>query len=329
MSDTPQKTNRFAELLKQYGWLIVLAVMVAHQFGWITKEQADAIKNVVPVGEQQAEESQQLVEGEKKPKPKPPVVDPVPANQLTPEQWAKLIAEIIDRLKPVVKPEPVKPPVPDVTPVEPPASDPKILIVDETGKPITSGLVEPGQLFRVSAINASADIGWQPVKHGAVKLSVSTDGREYVGSLESGQWIDFGLTDFASRKQLSARVACNQAPQPPPVVPDVKPVDPVTPTAGSLSLRVLHDVTDITADTALVLNAYDAWNEVAGDGDWLFVDVTNTEREANNVKADASGTTVPALVIYDKTTGRKLAAMPLPKSVDALKETVAKYQGGK
>lgn len=325
MSDTtptPVPPSKLKTFLKEWGWTLIVLLVVAQQLGWITPEQSQQIKDLIPVvvaGDGQEEPAEATVEADKKPKPKPA------PQGMTPEQIEKLITDIIERLKPAPRPDD------EVTPTPTPVVEaPKILVCDETGKALAGANVDPGQLFRVSAVGASSDIGWQTVKSGTVRLSASTDGKEFTGYLASGQWVEFGLTDFAAKKQLSLRISCNQGPQPPPVEP-VNPVDPVTPvepSSGALSLRVLHDVTDITADTAIVLNALEAWNEVAGEGDWLFFDVSSPEREAVKLKADAGNTTVPTLVIYDKATRRKLAAIPLPKSVDDLRSTVAKYKGG-
>jgi hypothetical protein len=246
---------------------------------------------------------------------------------MTPEQWADLIRGVIEQLKP--QPTPVDPTPKPVDPIPPPAGL-TILVSDDTGKPISSSTVEAGALFRVSAVGAKGEIGWQSVKSGDVRLSASTDGQEFTGYLSPGQWVDFGLTDYESRKQLSVRISCNQGPRPPPNVVPVDPVDPDPPgpEVGQVSLAVVYDVKKIKPETAIVLNSTDVWNTFTAAGsEWLFYSIMTPEPLGKQAVEDA-GDTLPALVIYRKSDRKHLATVPLPKTVEDLRATVAKYTGG-
>jgi hypothetical protein len=204
--------------------------------------------------------------------------------------------------------------------------------MDEQGKPIPSMNMNAGQLFRVCATDATGEIGWQPVRHGAVKLVASGDGKEWFGYLEADQWVDFGLTDFGSKKQVNARVTCNQAPQPPPEPgpqprpepPKPAPVNPPQP--RQISLAVVHDVKAITPEIAIVLNATEVWNSFGID--WIFYDLADDTAEGSQAIQDCNRK-APSLLAYDRKTGQLVKSQPLPKSVSALRETVATLQAGR
>lgn len=317
-----QQPNRATGLLKDWGWLIAAALVVAQAMGYLTPEQAATIKAIVPVVMSEKPNDSEPV----------PAIEPTPvAESMTPQQWAELIKGIIEQLKPVPQPTPVDP-TPKPKPVDPLPTPPAglaILVSDETGKPITSSTVEAGSLFRVSAVGAKGEISWQSVKSGDVRLSASTDGKEFAGYLSPGQWVDFGLTDYESRKQLSVRISCNQGPRPPPNVVPVDPVDPDPPgpEVGRVSLAVVYDVKKISPETAIVLNSTDVFNEFTAAGsEWLFYSIQTPEPLGKQAVEDA-GDTLPALVIYRKGDRNHLATVPLPKTVEDLRATVAKYTG--
>lgn len=318
--------------VKDAGWPLALILAFLQAKGCISPEAVDKFKSVIqPTAPVVKEVTPETVQ---------PLSEPV--GKMTPEQWANIIAEVIKLVRPEPLPNPPKPPVtppdgkddPEVVPPnpEPPTGLLEIVVSDEAGKPITSPSVEAGQLFRVSAKGATGSIGWQPVKHGPVKLSASVDGTEYTGYLTTGQWVDFGLTDFGSKKQLSIRISCNQGPMPPPPVtpddgqapaPQPPPVKP-----GKVSLIVLYDATTITPDTAIVLNALPVWQSFTTDGhDWRFVNTEDDTLLGQRTKKDASGTTIPALLIYDKQSQSKLSSQPLPMTTEELISVVKGYSG--
>lgn len=141
-----------------------------------------------------------------------------------------------------------------------------------------------------------------------------------------------GAKDAASvvRRTL---VVLGAGPRPPPA-PDPLPPGPTppqpAPVVSQVSLVVIHDVKAITPATAIVLNSTAAWNEFTKAGsEWQFFDRTSKEPLGVKALSDAAGVALPALIIYDRTSRVKLAAVPLPTSVEALRATVAKYAGGK
>ena len=316
--------------------IVVLLAFVAQSLGWITPEQAKKYEHPVPVS------------GETE---RPAALVSADSPSLTPEQIVELIqkaiAEAMRQMKP---PEPT--PVPDVIPGPAPAPVPRpipnpspepvqtarIRLCDETGSELKETELEAGKLFRVSAVGVGESIGWHPVESGDVRLSASTDGREYAGYLTSGQWVEFSLTDFASKSQASLRVTCLTAPQPPPgpEPDDGRKPGPIPPSPGpgpqvkNVQLFVIHNVNKITPDTAIVLNATQVWDSFTAQGnDWKFVEIDTRDEDERKLIAQAGNITLPSLVICDKSTGRQLTVEPLPKSVIALEALVAKYTEGK
>lgn len=330
----PAPPGGLGTFIAKYGWVAVLLVMVAQHFGWITPDQAEQYRKQLPDFPTQQQ-------GEVVPSPVPdpaPLPTPDPSH-LTPEQIAELIRKAVEEaLKkeavPVptpaaedVVPAPIPAPIPQPEPTPLPVEPMRILVCDETGVEIVSSEVEAGQLFRVSAVGVGESIGWHPVKSGDVKLSASTDGKEFCGYLAAGQWVEFSLTDFASKTQASLRVTCLTAPQPPPD-PDPRPDPRPEPTVKNVRLYVVHNVNKITPDTAIVLNATKVWDSFTDAGnDWKFFDIDTDDEYEKKLITDAGSITLPTLLIYDKATGRRLSAEPLPKSVIALEALVEKYTG--
>ncbi len=362
--ETPQPVvlvvpaNDMKAKIKSYLPWILAAVGFAQLMGWIPERTANAIRTTLPLLAKAPEEPRAAIaEAET-------AVESVLVGKMTPEEEQRLldlIKKVFDALpQPTPKPVPPTPapiPTPEPTPVDPvpeptpepqplppkPAPAPgllKILVVDELGKPITGNTVAADTLFRVSASGQSGDIAWQRVKYGATRLSVSSDGTEAVAALRAGEWVEFCLTDYGSRKQLTLRIACNEGPRPPPKplppapkpAPTPKPVDPVDPPEkGTVSLAVVYDTLNLPAskaDQVGVLNAKSVWIAFREDGsDWMLYDHETTEPLGKKAVADAGDTELPALVIYRKGTRKLLAVMPLPGTVAALRSTVATYTG--
>lgn len=313
-----------SKLWNRFGWAVVGLVGLAQMLGYSPSDAFTYVK--AKIGAPQA-----VVSG------------PVQAG-LTPEQLADLIEKIVDKLKPPPEPAPTPQPVPNPGPSPAPAppkpapvvSDLKIQITTESGESLAGTEVQAGQVIRISAINAGEKIGWQPVSNGEVHLIASTDGKEYFGYLTSGSWLQLGLTDFASQKQISMRVTCNQAPQPPPIPvppepkpnPQPEPPKPVPPPPAEVSLVVVHDAKAATVESSILMNS-DVWQKFKKQGnEYLFVDTSDNSPQAMKYKADMDHTIAPALLIYDKKTKRKLAVMARPKTVEELKVVVYSYTGG-
>lgn len=308
---------------KHFGWVVAAAIGGAATLGYSPEDLWNYAKQKVG--------SETYITKDAGSTPQAPV--------LTDEQIEKIIQGVVDRLKPPPEPAPAPQPVPqpDVTPAPPPPPKPepvvkelKIQITTESGESLVGNEAQAGQVIRISAVNSGQKIGWQPVSYGEVHLIASTDGKEYFGYLTSGSWLQLGLTDFDSEKQISMRVTCNQAPQPPPdVVPDVKPAPkPVPPPPGEVSLVVVHDSRQATVESSILMNS-DVWQKFKKQGnEYLWVEATDNSDTAKKYKADLDGVPVPALLIYDKKTKKKLAVLPRPKTVEELKVLVYSYTGG-
>jgi hypothetical protein len=322
VADDKQKTwgEKLKAFVKDNAVLIILGFMLAQNAGWITSEQVKELKQLVLLSE-----SHEAVKEAEELKPVPePEPQPTP-DKLTPDHVADLIRKAIEEAMKANEPAPT--PAADDNPPAPQPKPPesvRIKLCDESGIELTDSEIEAGQLFRVSAVGAS-DISWHPVKSGEVRLSASTDGKEFCGYLEAGQWVEFSLTDFASKTQASLRVTCNQAPQPPPD-DDVKPEPGPTPKARNVRLFIVYNPENITPDVAMVLNAFEMWDRFTEAGnDWQRIDFETKDEFEKNVVADARGQTLPALVIYDKGTGKLLNADELPKSIVATDALVEKF----
>jgi hypothetical protein len=329
--------NPSVKLLKDWGWLIAVLLLVAQQYGWLTADQIATIKRVIPV-----ESTTETITVETTTKPaklvEPVVAKPVEVAAIKPEdfkQWVDLIRIVIDELKPKPapvdpkpKPEP-KPVEPDVVPVDPKPlpTDSRIVITDETGKPVTAATVDAGALFLATA-PGGMNIGWQVSKHGSARIATLPANAGYAFSLDAGSFVEYFLTDYAAKTQTSIRITCNSGPRPPPhVVPDVEPMPPVV--GRKLSLAVLYEPKRISPSTAIVLNATDSWNGFIKDGhEWQFFDRVSPEPLAKQAVIDSGTATLPTLCIYEKTTRAKLGVIPLPTSVDELRAVVRMYEGG-
>jgi len=326
VDDDKPKTfgGKLTAFIKENAVLIFLGFFLAQNAGWLTGDQVSELKKYI------------LLHGDGHIPPTVPDEQPAPVpdvkptpDKLTPEQIADMIRKAIEDATKAKESEPVSDDTPDPVPPPKPPEAVRIKLCDETGEELTNAEIDAGQLFRVSAVGAS-DISWHPVKSGDVKLSASTDGKEFCGYLGAGQWVEFSLTDFASKTHASLRVTCNTAPQPPPEPDDDKTDPQPEPRAKNVRLFVVHNPDKITPDAAIVLNANDMWDAFTASGnDWKFVDIGSDDEYERSVISDASGIGLPAVVIYDKTTGKKLAAEELPKSVIATEGLVERYTGAK
>jgi hypothetical protein len=230
--------------------IVVLLAFFAQQMGWITPEQAKKYKSTPPEKIAAAVEALEHADARENADPaaaissaeimelirkaiaealktiKPPEPAPLPAPLPVPI--------VVPEPAPVVIPRPVTPPRPAPEPVD----ELRILLSDENGVELSTPDVTAGQLFRVSAIGAGEVIGWHAVKSGDVRLVASSDGKEFVGSLAAGQWVEFALTDYSSRTAAALRVRCLTAPIPPPITPAPapKPGGDDTGPAGDLGL---------------------------------------------------------------------------------------------
>lgn len=322
---------------KDAKFVVIAIICLLQMFGYSTNDVVQYVRS--KVGSHTAPEVAPVaVSAEESPAPEPSTTG------ITQEQIEEIIKQVLDRVTPLItppapapapapQPEPPKPePEPPKPSPEPVVTDLKVQLTSEQGEQLTTDSVDAGQVIRISAAGAKGKIGWQPVTNGEVHLIASTDGREYFGYLTSGSWLQIGLTDFDAQKQVSMRVKCNQAPQPPPIPPHVDPAPappkPVPPPPGNVSLVVVHDSRHASVESSILMNS-DVWQKLKKQGnEYLFVEETDNSSEAKKYKSDLDGVSVPALLIYDKKTGKKLSVMPRPKTVEELKVVVYSYTGG-
>ena len=340
--------NPSVKLLKEWGWLIAVLLIVAQQYGWLTADQIATIKRVIPVESKDTTTETITVETTTKPAKlvEPVVAKPVEVAAIKPEdiqQWVDLIRIVIDELKP--KPAPVDPkpnpvdPLPvdpkpvDPTPQPPLPGDAKIVITDKNNTPITSPTIDAGKWFRLAVTGVTSDYTVTVVSGTTPnpEIGPSTNGKEFSGVLRTGEWLHVIVSGVGIPVPLQQRVSANHSPMPPPrpdVVPDVEPVEPVV-TSKKLALEVVYEPKKITPSTAIVLNATDSWNSfIVGGHTWQFFDKSSPELMAKQAIADSAKTTLPTLCIYDVKTRWPIAAIPLPTSVDELKAVVRMYEGG-
>lgn len=339
------QVNPSLKLIKDYGWILAIALLVAQQMGWLTADQIATIKRVIPVESTEATKETITVTTETKP---PEPSKPIDVAAIKPEdikQWLDLIRIVIDEIKP--KPAPVDPkPEPKPFPVDPkplpvdplPAPvDAKIVITDETGKALTAVTVDAGALFLATA--PGTNIGWQNSKHGVVRIAALPGTLGYAFSLDSGAWVELFLTDYGAKTQTSIRITCNTAPQPPPhvvpvvpVVPDVVPVVPPPITAAGNRMLIVYESDKIKAMppaqaailTSVPLRTYLAKHCAVGvdgktpearfqDQDTEFTTEGQVWRDAMKLPRDS----VPWIYCSNGVTGY---SGPLPNTVD---ETIA------
>lgn len=328
MTDTVipvKQTNPSVKLLRDWGWLVAVLLIVVQQFGWLSADQIATIKRVIPV---------ESTTETKNPEKTSTIVDVAAINPEDFQQWADLIRKLIDELKP--KPAPVDPKPVDPKPVDPKPVDPKplpvdpvtpvesrIVITDETGKSVTAATVDAGALFLATA-HGGSQVAWQASKHGSVRVAALPANSGFAFSLDAGAFVEFFLTDYAAKTQASIRITCNTAPQPPP---DVKPVDPDRTNGLNLSLAVVYDAKKIAPETAIVLNSVDVWNSFTASGhEWRFYDNSTTEPLGKQAVKDAGSSGLPRLVVYTKAKRSMLVSVPLPVDVEMLKALVASYE---
>lgn len=252
MTDTvipAKQANPSVKLLKDWGWLLAMLLVVVHQSGWLTDDQIATIKRVIPV---------ESTTETKNPEKTSTIVDVAAIKPEDFQQWAELIRRLIEEINP--KPQPVDPKPVDPKPIDPKPIDPKpvdprplpvdpvtpvesrIVITDETGKPVTAATVDAGALFLATA-PGGMNIGWQNSKHGTVRIAALPGTLGYAFSLDAGAWIELFLTDYGAKTQTSIRITCNTAPRPGPTPTPVTPVeptpDPPVPPQPVTSFRVI------------------------------------------------------------------------------------------
>lgn len=356
---TPQKPEPKSEkpavkLAKDWGWLIAVLLIVAQQYGWLTPEQAKRISDAIPKSSpsegvetketvtvetttKQSEPSHVAATVEKKTKPVPPES----TVGVTPDeikQWADIIQQLLDQLKPKpVPPTPIPvpptpptpvPPTPEPQPPTPQPAEAKIIISDETGKSLTAATVEAGALFLATASDGGK-VAWAKSIHGSARVVTLPSNLGYAFTLQSGAFIEFFLTD-SGLTTTSIRITCNQGPIPPPTPqptpPEPTPPQPTPPQPSDrvLGLIVFSDKETRTADTAKLLNSR-YWQEISERHRVAVYFRSTSEAVGKAFLAETDGMTGDILLIRDDASSSRLACVPMPKTQAAMDAEVAKW----
>lgn len=116
--------------------------------------------------------------------------------------------------------------------------------------------------------------------------------------------------------------------QPPPDddKPKPGPTPPPTPHSGKVHLDIIEDVTNRTAETAVVLSKVVQWSElIDGGNSYLIRDKDSTA--AKMMQADYAGNDLPVVIVRDQSSKQVLRVMPLPEEFDTLKRLVEEVAG--
>lgn len=111
--------------------------------------------------------------------------------------------------------------------------------------------------------------------------------------------------------RIPIEVVDGTGPQPPP---DPKPDDPPAPKAKALYLAIIRDPMTVTPEQARLIGDTVFLDSLKRDGhEWDSYTNTSEDARRLNYLTMVEGVTLPALLLLDKDTGRKLRAVPLPK----------------
>lgn len=116
--------------------------------------------------------------------------------------------------------------------------------------------------------------------------------------------------------RIPIEVAEGDGPRPPP---EPKPDDPPAPKAKALYLAIIRDPMTVTPEQARLLADTPYWDSLKRDGhEWDSYTNTSPDAARLNYLKMVEGVPLPALLVLDKETGRKLRAVPLPKDKSGL-----------
>lgn len=231
---------------------------------------------------------------------------------------------------------PLAPAAPVSESVAKPSSKLRLNITDEAGKRVsstaTAATVDAGELYLVTA-NVS-QVAWAHSSSGQVRL-LGIPGVGFAFSITEFAFVEFHATDSAL-KTVSVRITANHGAQPPPrpvpqpdSKPDPKPdprPDPQPTNDRVLGLIVFTDKASVDPDVTKVTNST-YWQQLAETHR-----VATFLRATNDIagKAFLREVTIPTgnvlLIREDRPDGgEKLACVPMPKTVEALKAELAKW----
>ena len=135
-----------------------------------------------------------------------------------------------------------------------------------------------------------------------------------------------------SSDQIVRAVLSVNGVKPPPTPPDddkdeTKPKPP-QPTSG-VTLDIVEDAENRTAETAMVLNALVTWSSFLEAGNTFRIyDDSTSEDNGKRAVQDAGDTQLPVMIIRDKSTAKPLRVLPLPKDFETFKRLVTEVAGG-
>lgn len=165
---------------------------------------------------------------------------------------------------------------------------------------------------------------------GSGKVETKTFSKPFVYTIEgvkTGQCelilIPTNCTDSGQIKRLVLSV--NGA-QPPPDDGKKDPQPGPTPHSGLVHVDVVEDVTNRTADTAIVLNKLATW-EAFSDAGNSYTIRDKDSAAAKLMAQEYAGNDLPAVIIRDKATKKPLRVMPLPKEFETLQRLVNELGG--
>jgi hypothetical protein len=110
----------------------------------------------------------------------------------------------------------------------------------------------------------------------------------------------------------------NPQPGPNPNPPNPDKVD-------SLYVVVIKDANNISPNVARVLGDTPFWDSLRPKHEWDFYDKTSQVAIQKNYVAAIGNTTIPALLLMDKTTGKVLKVVTLPNTTAEIKTLVDSY----
>ena len=117
------------------------------------------------------------------------------------------------------------------------------------------------------------------------------------------------------------------APIPPPgpePTPKPDPAPEPIPVADQVAVAVVHDAGNIAPGTAIFLNGLVNWNAYVDAGNtWRIYDVADTTDKAKKAIEDAKDSTLPAVVVTDRKTGKVLRSFPMPESFESFRRIMA------
>lgn len=128
-----------------------------------------------------------------------------------------------------------------------------------------------------------------------------------------------GTVDPAEVIRVTLDVDAGEGPRPPPddgkddVKPDPKPEPKPTPKAQSLYLAVIREPMGLSVDHSVLLGDTQFWDGFKQQGhEWDIWTTTSMRARELNYLSQVEGVQLPALLVLDKDTGRKLTAVTLP-----------------